>query len=107
MLTYTNKRNKQVILSVARHAYTRFCERYPIAFGHTPQKGKLVDIFENLFNSANRVTKLNGKEKVRAKRHGGETTYFRTCGFTFVVKNATIVTVELSDKGKRHLNKTA
>jgi len=39
------------------------------------------------------------------RRHGKDTLYFRADTFTFIVQGATIVTVEISDKNKRRLNK--
>ena len=68
-------------------------------------KENLLEIFEKIFKTANKVINLNRKEKNRLKRHGQDTMFFRTNGFTFVVQNAQVVTVEISDKNKRHLNK--
>ena len=105
MLAYTNKKGKQVKLQATRHAYVKFIERYPKAFPNSPLLIEDVyNKFENIFSTTSKVKNLNKKEKIRLKRHGGDTMFFRTSSFTFVVKNAKIVTVELSDKNMRHLN---
>jgi len=106
MLAYSNKKGKTVNLQATRHAYAKFIERYSIAFPNSPLLMKDVsNQFENIFKTTNKVKNLNRKEKTRLKRHGDDTMFFRTSVFTFVVKNKQIVTVELSDKNKRHLNK--
>ena len=105
MLTYINKRNKQVQLTVNRHAYSQFATRYRIYYPDSILLEKdIADTFEKIFSRTQKITKLNRKERIRLKRHGDDTMFFRTNGLTFVVQNATIVTVELSDKNKRHLN---
>lgn len=105
MLTYTNKKNKIVKLSVSRHAYNQFIVRYKKAYPDSILLDKNVaDTLEKIFNKTNQVKNLNRKEKIRLKRHGEDTMFFRTNYFTFVVQNAEIVTVELSDKNMRHLN---
>ena len=105
MAAYTNKRGKEVQLSVTRHAYTRFIERYKIAFPDSKMINEEVpNIFEKIFSRCTKVTKLNRRERTRLKRHGDDTMFFRTSGLTFVIQNAQIVTVELSDKGMRGLN---
>jgi len=105
MLTYTNKRGKIVNLTVSRHAYSQFIERYKKAYTDSILLNKdVVDIFEKIFNKTNKVKNLNRREKIRLKRYGEDTMFFRTNYFTFVVQNAEIVTVELSDKNMRHLN---
>lgn len=52
-----------------------------------------------------RVTNLNKYEKQRKKRHKQGTLFFRNSNFTFVVEDCKIVTVEISIKSKRDLNK--
>jgi hypothetical protein len=44
------------------------------------------------------------KLKRRAKRHGNKTLYFKADAFTFIVEDRTLVTVEISANGERHLN---
>jgi len=106
MLTYANKKGKIVELHVTRHAYDKFIERYSLAFPNSDLPTRFVsDKFENIFNTTTKVKNLNRKEKIRLKRHGDDTMFFRTNMFTFVVKNKQVVTVELSGKNMRHLNK--
>jgi len=106
MLTYSNKKGKQVELTVTRHAYIKFIERYPRAFPDDPlQKESLPGIFERIFSTTTKVKNLNRCERKRLQKHGQDSMFFRTNAFTFVVQNAKVITVELSDNGKRHLNK--
>ena len=105
MLSYTNKKGKKVELTITRHAYVQFKERCSLVFGHTIDDREVAASFEKIFATNDRVVKLNRQEQWRQKKHGGEALYFRTNGLTFIVQNANIVTVEISDKGKRHLNK--
>ena len=105
MLTYTNKRGKKVELEITRHAYSKFIERYLIAY----PKSKLLteevgDRFNHIFKNTSKVKNLSRQEKTRLKRHGDDTMFFRTNKFTFIVKNAKVITVELSDVNMRHLN---
>jgi len=106
MLTYINKRGKEVTLQVTRHAYKKFIERYSIIFPKDVLSvNNISNTFKRVFSSTSKVKNLNQKEKIRLKRHGEDTMFFRTSGFTFVIANAKIVTVEISDKNKRYLNK--
>jgi len=107
MVTYTNKKGKEVKLVVTRHAYSQFVERYPKAFPDREelQRGDIETIFSSMFAKAHQVKNLSKWEKTRMKRHGKDSMFFRTNGLTFVVQNAIIRTVEISDKNKRHLNK--
>jgi len=106
MLTYVNKRGKEVNLQATRHAYAKFVERSSIAFPNDNLLANdVADKFERIFSTTSKVKNLNRKEKTRLKRHGDDTMFFRTNVFTFVVQNAQIVTVELSDKNTRHLNR--
>ncbi len=99
---YMNKKNKQIFLTATPHAIKRFIERWSIIFPHVPLK-KPAKEFDKWFMNAVRVVKLSRKEKTRLKRHG-PSLYFKQNAFTFVVKGSRIITVELSDEGKRHLN---
>jgi len=105
MLTYINKKNKEVELQITRHAYAQFAQRFPLIFEHEVENKNVLEVFEYMFKAAQRVKNLNWREKMRIKKYGQDTMFFRTSGLTFVVKNATIVTVEISDKDKRYLNK--
>ena len=106
MAYYTNKKGNKVELTATRHAYSRFFERYRKAF---PDKNltteDIIPTFDRMFSKSRRVKKFNRWEKARLKKHGKDSMFFRTNGLTFVVQNATIRTVEISDKDKRYLNK--
>lgn len=91
--------------TITRHAYDRFRERWARIF---PGKALPADVNAEIarqFNRASRVTNLGVYEKRRMDRHGKDTLYFRADCFTFIVQDAAIVTVEISDRDMRHLNK--
>ena len=103
---YINKKGKEVELAITRHAYSQFIKRYKIIFPDKELRVEDVDVVLNdMFAKSNKVKNLNRCEKTRMKKYGKDTMYFRTNGLTFVVQNATIKTVEISDKDKRYLNK--
>lgn len=94
-----------VQVEITNHCRIRFRQRYRHAF---PKQDLPADIdaeIARLFNSASRVTNLGQREKTRMDRYGKDTLYFRTGALTFVVQDASILTVELSDSGLRHLNR--
>lgn len=100
---YINKRGNKVFLNISRHAYTRFKERYLIISGKVD-----FDVHNELvrvFMYADRVKNLSRIEKRRLELHGADTMYFRNKDLTFIVQNAEIVTVEISKKEARFLNK--
>lgn len=106
MPSYQGKKGT-VQVAITNHCRFRFRERFARAF---PKRPLLADIDAEIalwFNRAIRVTNLGAYEKKRMDRHGKDTLYFRTNGFTFVVQDAVIVTVELSDRDTRHMNKKA
>lgn len=104
---YINRQNKPIKLTITSHARRRFILRWSIIFPNNPLTYNNVDKeILNYFSRAERVVKLSYKDRKRLARHGKDTLFFRTSNFTFVVQNATIVTVEISDRNKRHLNKT-
>jgi len=106
MLSYVNKKDKVITLTATRHAYSQFVDRYKLAFAKKDLDNTEVPaLFEKFFSESKRVTKLNRKEKTRLKRYGDDTMFFRTSYFTFVVQNKQIVTVELSNRRMRVLNK--
>jgi hypothetical protein len=57
------------------------------------------------FSRAKRLENFGRKLRTRINRYGKDTLYFRHEQFTFVVQDASLVTVEISDSSKRHLNK--
>lgn len=105
MFEYTNKRGKKVKVSISRHAFAQFVKRYKIVFPDSIlSNNETISIIAKMFSSTNLVKNLSRKERTRLKRHGDNTMFFRTSIFTFVVENAKIVTIELSDKNKRCYN---
>jgi Fe-S cluster biosynthesis and repair protein YggX len=103
--SYVNKRGKTIPLQVSRHAYLQFRERCRLL-----ANDKLDESLAGMvryFSHSNRVVNLKSYENCRMRRYGNgsDTLYFRTKSFTFVVHDGVIVTVEISDRGKRHLNK--
>jgi hypothetical protein len=105
-ISYLNKRGKRVVLQLTAHARRRMLQRWPRVHPTRPITFDTVDTrIAELFASARRVTKLSHIEKTRSKRHGKDTLLFRIDEFTFVVQDASIITVEISAKEKRYLNK--
>ena len=103
--SYINKKGKEVILSISHHAVQRFVERRSKAFpGETLLNSEIIKDITNRFFAANKIKNLSRQDNIRLNKYGKDTMFFRTNAFTFVVKNATIVTVELSDKNLRCLN---
>lgn len=102
-LTYINKKGNPIELAITNHAVKKLRQRYKNLYGSDLDDPNTFIIKK--FSSAIRVINHSKKEKTRLKRHGKDTTYFRSSNFTFVVQDATIVTIEISAKGKRHLNK--
>ncbi len=105
MPSYTNKKGKEIKLTISRHAAQRYIQRRAIAFpGESVPNSEIENQIARWFSNSNKIKNLSRKERTRLLRHGKDTMFFRTSAFTFVVQNATIVTVELSDKKMRHLN---
>ena len=108
MLSYVNKKGKEVKLLATRHSYNRFIDRYNMLHPENKIEPKqVVNYFNNTFSNTQRIKNTNKQEKLRLKKHGKDTMFFRTSGFTFIVENAMIVTVEISDRNKRFMNKIA
>ena len=104
-LFYNNKKEKQINLTVRRHALSRFVERYQIVYGKKLNPQEIISVFIKTFQQTDRVQKLKRGDKRRLKRYGEDNLFFRGTNFTFIVQNAEIITVEISRKDKRHMNK--
>ena len=100
---YTNRRGEKVSVRISSHAIERYEERYELLTGEKPDDAREKLIRE--FNSAVRVLPRKASEIERWRRYGKDTVYFRRMSLTFVVQNRRIVTVEISARGKRHLNR--
>ena len=103
--SYVNKKGQIVEVDISIHARRRFAERWAKMFPDKPISGPVDDKISELFERSNRVVNLSGREQQRMDRHGKDTIYFRTNGFTFVVQDRCIQTIEISDRGMRHLNR--
>jgi hypothetical protein len=105
-LSYRNSKGKKIAISVSQHARHRFWLRWNHLYPNSPLDFSEVDTrLSEWFARADRLFNLSKELQNRQKRHGKDTLYFKTNGFTFVVQDATLLTVEISDRGKRHLNK--
>jgi hypothetical protein len=102
-LYYINKKGKRVELSLTNHAVKRFVERWKKLYDYPMPAGRPEDTLVARFKCATLETPKSWASKRRLKKHPS-TLYFKGEGFTFVVENATIVTVEISSKGKRWRN---
>jgi hypothetical protein len=107
-LFYVNKKGNYVKVNISLHSVLRFKERYEALYQKTlPSDMEFLNNFiKDLFSKTNRIEKLSRKEKKRLLRYGEDTLFFRNHNFTFVIQNATIVTIEISAVDKRYLNKT-
>ena len=102
---YQNKKGNAVNVGVTDHAIARFVERYNLLFGTALDADAAIEKIAHLFKHANRLTKLGKHSQQRLERYGKDTMFFRKNEFTFVIQNAALVTVEISAKNHRHLNK--
>ena len=108
ILKYRNRRGKEITITISKHARQRFWERWSYLNPESPLDFHKVDTkLAECFSRSTRLENLSRKMQLRCKRHGKDTLFFRTNGFTFIVQDATLVTVEISDNGKRHLNKAS
>ena len=103
--TYKNRKGKIVKVFITPHARRRFLERWYRLYPERKLDRHVDWVIKEYFEQASRVEALSRKDRLRMKRHGKDTIYFRQNDFTFVVQNATIVTVEISRRGNRYLNK--
>ena len=107
-MSYINKKGKKIIVTATEHAKRRFIQRWRIM--HPDKPILLTDLassFAKCFMKADLVKNLTKKDLERLAKRGKDTLYFRTNGFTFVVQNGCVLTVEISDKAMRHYNKPA
>lgn len=103
--SYINKKGKIIELTISEHAKVRFAERWKILNPTRPFIGTIEDKITELFSNTNIVKNLDKKAMDRLDRYGKDTKFFRSNMFTFVVSNATIQTIEISDHDKRYLNR--
>jgi len=105
-LEYTNRKGRVISLTPTAHAVDNFIRRWnklhPVE-RMLPQKAE--EKMAELFSTAQRAWKLSKHEEIRRRRHTRDTIFFRTNEFRFVVQNQHIVTVEISVREKKHLNK--
>ncbi len=105
-LSYINKKGKEIQIEISLHAKQRFIKRYNRIFINNP----IMDIdsfnknIKKIWETAKLKNRKNRKELERLEKHGLDTLYFVSNYFTFVVQNATLITVELGSKDTKHLN---
>lgn len=103
--SYINKKGKLIELSISFHAKCRFASRWRKVFvGETLPNDIEAEICR-IFKTASRVINFSKRDKMRLKRYGSDTIFFRSNDFTFVVQDSTILTIEVSKEGMRYLNK--
>jgi hypothetical protein len=88
------------------HAYQRFAERWEKLRGKKLKHNQISLEFAKCFARAKRYIDNSRKFNMRLKRYKflGVTLFLKAEGFTFIVSNGIIWTVEISDKNKRYLN---
>ena len=103
---YINRKGKNIKLDVTLHAANNFICRWNKLHPDTLIKYENVSKkLAELFARASKIKNLSGEEKRRLKRYASDTMFFRESEFTFIVQNKTIVTVEISQRDMRYLNK--
>jgi len=105
-LRYTNSKGKQVCIGITHHARKRFIQRWGRIYPNSELDPATVDSkIAELFSQAIRQTTYDRKLRTRLKRHGKDTLYFKHSHLTFIVQDAALLTVEISNRSKRYLNK--
>lgn len=105
-LRYINSKGKQVCIGITRHARKRFIERWGRIYPDCQlDPGTADSKIAEWFSLAKREETNDRRIRTRLKRHGKDTLYFKNSHFTFIVQDATLLTVEISDRNKRYLNK--
>ena len=105
-IQYINKKGYAVKVEISLHARTRFIERYNKIFPEAQLSGKkLDDALLKWWGHAEPKVNRSRKMETRRKRYGKDTLFFVSSYFTFVVQSNMLITVELSSRGTRHLNK--
>ncbi len=105
-LFYTNSKGKQVYIRITRHARERFVERWGHIYPDSPLDPATADSkIAEWFSWAKRHETTDRRIRTRLKRHGKDTLYFKHNHFTFIVQDAALLTVEISVRCKRYLNK--
>jgi hypothetical protein len=105
-LYYISKKNKKVNIEITTHAKIRFFERYNRLFPHKNLKFENVEKYIIKFwkNATIKPIETSSFLLNRSKKYKGDSLYFKSSYFTFVIENGTIVTIEVSSKNMRHLN---
>jgi hypothetical protein len=95
-----------VELDITSHAFLRFRERWSLLHKISSPVDLHAFITEK-FSHAGRIKNHSREEKKRLKRYGSDTLYFRNNDWTFIVQDAKIITIEISNQEQRHSNKRA
>lgn len=101
---YISRKGKEVQLTITKHASIRFRQRWSRLYNEPVPEDIDLEIAMK-FNKASQVKNLSRHEKKRKKRHNDDVLYFRNGDLTFIVRDAKIITIEISTKEKRALNK--
>ena len=105
-LYYKNKKGSKVSVTPTQHALDRYLERWKLVQSDKDTTdAEILCTLPHYFNLADRLTKLGKHDQERLKKYGKDTMFFRKNHWTFVVQNSQLVTVEISSKNNRHLNK--
>jgi hypothetical protein len=108
-LNYINKKGCNVVVFATDHSLIRFKERWNLVNGDSRLTTPLA-VREQISRTFATATRLEAKGKhyeKRLRRHGKDTLYFQSgCkNFVFVIQANRLLTVELGDQDKRHLNR--
>lgn len=112
MVSYINKKGKEVFVSITEHAIVRFKNRWNRLLKEKQTDGlwmnqkevktkeEAVSEIERVFKGVVRKEEPSGHEKKRMEKHGKDTIFFRASNLRFVVQNSKIVTVEIAGENK-------
>jgi hypothetical protein len=103
--TYCNRHGERVSVRVSLHARARFYHRWMSLHPTWEIAEQLDEVLLLYFQQARRIEHLQGQYAVRRRKYGKDTIFFWSRPFVFVVKDASIITVELATGDTRHLNK--
>jgi len=104
-MQYWSKNGIAVKVCPTWHALNQMWMRWNIVFPERPITfDQVLFLMEKWFSHSRCLVNLSHEDRKRIRRHNPETMFFRNNAFTFVVCDSAIITVEISDHGKRYLN---
>lgn len=104
-ISYYNQKGRKVTVLIKRHAVLAFRQRYEKLFNKAISAVDAEAYIIYHFPYADRVKNFSPIEKARTKKYNAVTLIFRDIDFSYIVQDGMLMTVEISRRGHRHLNK--